>query len=112
LVDSHKSLSAELLNALLRWIAPHSQVELTIKPTVEPTIESTVEPTIEPNVEPTVKTIIYIHRYTIQADCNQFDNILIDTQSELIGIDLTIMPINIQSKPITIAAITHILQLP
>jgi hypothetical protein len=44
----------------------------------------------------------------IRADHNQFDNILIDTRSELIVIDSTSMSINIQSKLITIAAITHI----
>ena len=100
MVDSHKSLSAELSNALLRSIAQHSQVELTVKPTVEPTIEPTVEPTVE--------TTVSIPRYTIRADCNRFDNLLIDTQSELIGINSTTMPIGIQSKLITIAAITCI----
>jgi hypothetical protein len=88
LVDSRKSLASELLNALLRSIAQHSQVE--------------------PTVEPTVKTTVDIHQYTIQADCNQFNNILINTQSKLITIDSTTMPINIRSKPIAIAAITRI----
>ncbi len=60
-------------------IAQHSQVE----PTVEPIIKPTIEPTID------------IHPYTIRADCNQFDDILIDTQSKLIVINLTTMPINI-----------------
>ncbi len=96
LVDSHKSLSAELWNALLRLIAQHSQVELTIKPIIEPTIE------------PTVKTTVDIHWYTIQADRNQFDNIFINTQSELIAIDSTTMPIDIQSEPNGIAAIACI----
>jgi hypothetical protein len=58
LVDSRKSLLAEVSNTLLRSIAQHSQVELTVEPTAEPTIKTTVN----------------IHRYTIRADCNQFDN--------------------------------------
>jgi hypothetical protein len=81
-------------------IAQHSQVELTIKPTVEPTIE--------PAIEPTVETTINIHRYMIRADRNQFDDILIDTRSKLITINLATMPINIQSKLIAITTITHI----
>ncbi len=79
-----------------------------MEPTVEPTIELTIEPTIEPTVEPTVKTTVDIHWYTIQADRNQFDDILIDTQSKLIAIDVTMMPINIQSELIAIATITCI----
>jgi hypothetical protein len=51
-------------------IAQHSQV----KPTVEPTIKPTVEPTVKPTVEQTVETTVDIHRYTIRADCNQFDD--------------------------------------
>jgi hypothetical protein len=89
LVDGHKSLSAELSNALLRSIAQHSQVELTVEPTAELTIKTTVD----------------IHRYTIRADHNQFDNIFIDTQSELIAINLTTMPINAQSELIAITTI-------
>ncbi len=96
MADSRKNLSSELSNALLRLIAQHSQVELTVKPTVEPTTKLTVETTID------------IHRYTIQADCNQLDDILIDTQSELIAINSTTMLIDIQSKLITIATITRI----
>ena len=61
-VDSPKNLSPELSNALLRLIAHHSQVESTDKPTIEPTIK------------PTIKTTVDIHWYTIQADCNQFDD--------------------------------------
>jgi hypothetical protein len=66
----------KLSNALLRLIAQHGQVELTGRPTIEPTVEPTVD----------------AHRYTIQADCNQFDDIFID----------------IQSEPISIAAVTRI----
>jgi hypothetical protein len=44
----------------------------------------------------------------IQADSNQFDDILIDTQSKLIEINSKMMPIDIQSKPIAISAIMHI----
>jgi hypothetical protein len=87
-----KSLSSELPNALLRLIAQHSQVKPTVKLTIEPTIETTVD----------------IHRYMIRADHDQFNNILIDTQSKLIVIDSTTMPIDIQSKPITIATIMRI----
>jgi hypothetical protein len=90
--DSRKRLSAELSNALLRLIAQHSQVESTVKPTVEPTVKTTFD----------------IHRYTIQADCNRFDDIFIDTRFELIAINSTMMPIDIWSKPIAIAAITRI----
>ena len=61
-MKSSFSLLSELSIALLRLKAQHSQVELTAKPTVKPT------------VEPTVETTVDIHRYTIQADCNQFDN--------------------------------------
>ena len=46
------SLSSELSNALLRSIAQHSQVELTIKPTVERPIEPTFKPAVEPAVKP------------------------------------------------------------
>jgi hypothetical protein len=67
---------SELTNALLRSIAQHGQVELIEGPTIKLTIQ------------PTINT----HQYTIQADCNLFDD----------------MPINIQSKPIAIAAITII----
>jgi hypothetical protein len=81
-------------------IAQHSQVE------------PTVEPTVKPTVAPTVETTVNIHQCTIQADCNQFNDVLINTQSKLIAIDLTMMPIDIQSEPIAIAAITRILQLP
>ncbi len=65
-------------------------------------------PTVKPTGESTVKTTVDIHWYTIQADCNQFNNILIYTQSKLIAIDLTMMPIDVQSKPIPIAAIMRI----
>jgi hypothetical protein len=99
---------SELLNALLRLIAQHSQVESSVKPTVEPTIEPTVKLTVKPTVEPTIETTVDIHQYTIQADRNRFDNILIDTQSKLIAIDSKRMPSNIQSKLIAIAAITCI----
>ncbi len=71
--DSRKSLLSELSNALLRTMAQHGQVE------------SIKQPTVEPAVEPTINT----HQYTIQADCNRFND----------------MPIDIQSKPIAIAAI-------
>jgi hypothetical protein len=77
-------------------MAQHSQVESTVKPTVEPTVKHTI------------KTTVDIHRCTIQADCNQFDNIFINTRSELIAIDSMTMPIDIQSKLIAIAAIMHI----
>jgi hypothetical protein len=97
---------------LLRLIAQHSQVEPAVEPTIEPTVEPTIKPTVKPKVEPTVKTTVDIHRYTIQADCNQFNNILIDTQSELIAIDLAMMPIDIRSEPIAIAANLRISQLP
>ncbi len=63
---------------------------------------------MELTVEPTAETTVDIHQYTIQADCNQFDNILIDTQSKLIAINSTMMPIKIWSKPIAIAAIMRI----
>jgi hypothetical protein len=92
LADSRKSLLSELSNALLRLIAEHSQVEPTVKPTIKPTIETTIN----------------IHRYTIRADCNRFDNILINTQSELIAIDLVTMPIDIQFELIAITTITRI----
>jgi hypothetical protein len=61
------SLSSELSNASLRLIAQHSQVKLIVKPTDELTME--------PTVEPIVKTTVDIHRYTIRADHNQFDDI-------------------------------------
>jgi hypothetical protein len=41
---------------------------------VEFTIEPTVKPTIKLTIEPTVKTIVDIHKCTIQADCNQVDD--------------------------------------
>jgi hypothetical protein len=82
--------------------------EPTVKPTIEPTVEPTIKSTVEPTVEPTIETTVDIHRYTIQANHNQFDNILIDTQSKLIAIYLMTMSINIQAKPIAIAAITCI----
>jgi hypothetical protein len=41
----------ELSNALLRLIAQHSQVELTVELTVEPTVEPTVELTVKPVVD-------------------------------------------------------------
>jgi hypothetical protein len=72
---------SELSNASLTLIAQYGQVELIGGPTVKPIAKPIVEPTIETNVD--------AHRYTIQADRNQFDNILIDTQSELIAIDST-----------------------
>jgi hypothetical protein len=53
---------------------------------------SQVEPTVKPTVEPTIKTTVDIHQY----------------RSELITIDLTTMPINIQSELIAIAAATRI----
>jgi hypothetical protein len=77
---------------LLRSIAQYSQVKPAVKPTIKPTVETTVD----------------IHQYTIQADCNQFDDILINTQYKLIAIDSTTMPINIWSELIAIAAITCI----
>jgi hypothetical protein len=83
-------------------------VEPTVEPTVKPTVESTIKPTFEPTAKPTIETTVDIHQYTIRADCNRFDDILIYTQSKLIAINLTMMPINIQSKPIAIAAITRI----
>jgi hypothetical protein len=52
------SLLSELSNALLRLIAQHSQVELTVEPTVEPTLEPTFKLTIELTIEPTGKPII------------------------------------------------------
>jgi hypothetical protein len=79
-------------------------VELTVKPNIEPTVKSTVKLI----VKPTVKTTVNIHRYTIQADCNQFNDKLINTQSKLIAINSTTMPIGIQSEPIAITAITRI----
>jgi hypothetical protein len=73
------SLSSELSNASLRLIAQHSQVKPTVKPTIKPALEPTVKPTVEltvePTVKPTIETTVDIHRYTIQADCNQFNNI-------------------------------------
>jgi hypothetical protein len=75
---------------------------------VEPTIKSTLKPTVKPTVKATIETTIDIHRYTIRADRNRFDDILIDTQSKLIAIDSTTMPIDIQSEPIAITAITCI----
>jgi hypothetical protein len=75
---------------------------------VESTVEPSVKPTVEPTIKPNVKTTIDIHWYMIQADCNQFDNILIDTWSKLIAINSTMMPIDIQSELIAIAAITRI----
>ncbi len=74
------SLSSELSNALLRWIAQHGQVKLINQPAVKSTIE------------PTIKTTFNAHQYTIQTDCNQVNDILND----------------IQSKPIAIAVITCI----
>jgi hypothetical protein len=75
LADIHKSLLTELSNALLRLIAQHSQVELTVEPTVEPTGKSTIETTVD------------IHQYTTCADRNQFDKIFINTQSKMIAIN-------------------------
>jgi hypothetical protein len=57
-MTSSFSLLSELSNALLRSIAQHSQVELTVKPTVEPTLEPTIEPNVKPTIEPTGKPII------------------------------------------------------
>ncbi len=65
------SLLSELSNAFLRLIAQHSQVE----PTLEPAVELTVETTVKPTGKPIVETTVDILRYTIQADCNQLDNI-------------------------------------
>jgi hypothetical protein len=107
LADSCKRLLSELSNASLRLIAQHSQVEPTVEQTL-PTVELTVESAVKPNIKPTIETTIDIHQYTIRADRNQFDDILIDTQSELIAINSTTMPIDIQSEPIAIAAITCI----
>jgi hypothetical protein len=58
---------SELLNALLRLIAQHSQVEPTVKPTVEPI----VKPTVKPTIKPTIKTTLDVYLCTIRADRNQ-----------------------------------------
>ncbi len=71
-------------------------------------MKPTFKPTVKPTIKPTIKTTVDIHRYTIQANGNQFNDILIDTQSKLVVIDSRTMPIDIQSKLIVIAAITRI----
>jgi hypothetical protein len=63
---------------------------------------------VESTVEPTIETTVDIHQYTIQSDCNQFNNTFINAQSELTAIYSTMMPVDIQSKLIAIAAITCI----
>jgi hypothetical protein len=78
-MTSSFSHSSELSNTLLRLIAQHSQVKPTVEPAIKPTLEPTIKPTVESTVEPTgkpiVKTTVDIHRYMIQADCNQLKDI-------------------------------------
>jgi hypothetical protein len=68
-------------------------------------VELIKQPTIKPTIEPTAKTTVDAHQYAIQTDHNQFGNIFIITQSKLIAINSSTMPIDIQSKPIAIATI-------